>query len=125
MVSKLINGERKVIRRLCKLTVFAIFSCCSSLGFAWDGSGYGAISSLDVVGGAGGAPGNYDFRVFLMHSPVMCSSGSNWAFINSTDANYRAIVSTLTTAFALGKSVSIYTILAQGQCQIGYVSIVG
>ena len=109
----------------------ALGALCAALApiqyaFAWDGVVSGAIHQLDAVASSGGAPGAYDFRVYLVGNPNMCSGGGTnpgWAYINSNDANFKGVVSILELAFATGKSATIYSNLVSGQCQIGYVAI--
>ena len=58
-----------------------------------------------------------------MGGSVHCSGGSNWAYLNETDSNYRVYVSALLAAKALGSNVTLYTTNNGIYCQIGYVEI--
>jgi hypothetical protein len=91
---------------------------------AWDGVVSGKISALHGVGSSGGAPGNFDFRVQLAAQNVVCNStvDASFAFINSSEANYKGLMAMLLSAYASGKTVTLYTNKSvQGYCQIGYV----
>lgn len=115
---------KTLIKLLC-VSLLLLFPFASQ---AWDGTVSGTISRLDGVGGSAGAPGNYDFRVYLkgVTTSFCNSSGNNWGYINSDDANYKGLVALLTMAYATGKTVTLYTTkAASGYCQIGYVSVSG
>jgi hypothetical protein len=87
------------------------------IAYSWDGTVYGTISLIDVNSGPLG------YRVYLTGLPTMCTGGQNWAYLSDTDRNYKAYVSALTLAKALGGSVSIYSTLEGGYCHIGYITI--
>lgn len=68
--------------------------------------------------------GNYSFRVFLDSGVAGCTY--NFAFINTSDDNYQAKVSTLLTAFSLGKTVQLTTSVVAGNfCQISDINVLG
>lgn len=93
---------------------------------AWDGAVSGKIVRLDGVGSIGGAPGNFDLRVFLDNKSAVCPGAVDpaWGYINSNDANYKGLMALLLTAYTSGKTVTLYTIKgSMGYCQIGYVAI--
>lgn len=98
-----------------------------STASAWDGAVNGTIIQLDGLGSTGGAPGNFDFRIYISGGPLMCTGAaqSGWAYVNSTDANYKALVSMLLTAYVMGKNVTVYSNLVNSECQIGYIKIIG
>ena len=51
---------------------------------AWDGVASGKIYAVEITGG-----NNYNLRVFVTGVTNMCGSGSNWAFLNESDSNYK------------------------------------
>jgi hypothetical protein len=82
----------------------------------------GQIGSTETVGTSGGAPGNYDFRIWLASGAVICN-GQNWAYVNVSDGNYAAIVASTMTARAMGTTVTIaVTQDALGYCQLSYIA---
>jgi hypothetical protein len=90
-------------------------TCCSVVN--------GQVGTVEPIGSGAGAPGAYDFRVYLIGNPVVCN-GNTWAYINTTDANYQALVASLLMAKAIGSSVSFA--IAQdsaGYCQLAYMSV--
>ncbi len=87
---------------------------------AWDGWETGVITSVEVTGAE-----NYGFRIGFKGWPAMCGTGSpGWAYINKSNDNYQAYVSTLLAVALSGKKVIVYTNKnpANGQCQIGHIS---
>ena len=85
---------------------------------AWDGASQGTIYQVDVTGAA-----NYSFRVYLTGVTNMCGNGTNWAYLNESDGNYKTYVAAIMMAKAQGSTVSLYTNLVNGYCQIGYVAV--
>jgi hypothetical protein len=102
----------------------------ASLGFlsqpawGWDGIIFGKIGAVEVAYGA-----NYDFRVYAGGlTQDACGAGTTaWSYVNQSDSNYQAYVSTMTSAYIAGKSVTIYvTKDANGaNCHIGFISVTG
>jgi hypothetical protein len=93
---------------------------------AWDGTVSGKIAEIDGVGGAGGAPGNYDVRVHLQGQAVICPGAidTSWGYINIDDPNYKALLALLLIAQSSGETVTLYTNKSSsGYCQIGYVNV--
>ena len=86
--------------------------------FAGDGAVPGTIQRIDVTGGT-----NLGFRVYLTGSPLMCLNGQTWVYINSTDSNYNAYVSTLQMAKTQRSQVTLYTNTVNGFCQLGYIAV--
>ena len=82
----------------------------------------GYVGNLDVVGSAGGAPGNYDFRIFLTTNAVICN-GQTWAYINATDGNYNALVASILAAKTTGGIVTLYVNPVGAYCQLVFVVI--
>jgi hypothetical protein len=82
----------------------------------------GQVGNIEIIGPGGGAPGNYDFRVFLTTGGVICN-GQNWAYLNTGDANYSALVASILSAKALGSTVTLYVNLVGAYCQLAYVVI--
>ena len=86
------------------------------------GQSSGQIGSLFTVASGGGAPGNYDFRVYFVGSPVICN-GQTWAYIDINDVNYAAIMANILAARASGATVLLnWTQQANGNCQINFIS---
>jgi hypothetical protein len=82
----------------------------------------GYVGNLDVVGSGGGAPGNYDFRIFLTTNEVICN-GQTWAYINTNDGNYSALVASILSAKATGGIVTLYVTPVGAYCQLAFVVI--
>ena len=93
-----------------------------STAYAWDGAVTGSIVTIDEVANG---PGNYDTRIYLGGSPVMCSgSAATWAYLNVSDPNYSAVVASLMMAKVTRSQVTVYTNRdSGGYCHIGYLSI--
>jgi hypothetical protein len=80
-----------------------------------------ASGQIDTIFAAQGT--NYAFRVYLTGGAPLCAGGNGWAYTNVSDDNYKVYVSTLTTAYALGKPINLTVELANGQCHILEVGI--
>jgi len=80
----------------------------------------GQVGNIETVGSGGGASGNYDFRVFLATGEVICN-GQNWAYLNTTDANYSALVAHVFLAKGLGLPVTLYVNQVGAYCQLAYL----
>lgn len=52
----------------------------------------------------------------------MCTGGSDWAYLNETDSNYKVYVAALLLAKAQNTSVTVFSNLEYGQCHIGYIA---
>lgn len=90
---------------------------------AWDGVVTGKIGGVEVTGA-----GNFDFRVYVGGlTSNACGQGTqSWVYVNQTDSNYQVYVSTITTAYFTGKSVSVYLTRAAGAyCRIDYMQVLG
>jgi hypothetical protein len=85
---------------------------------AWDGVASGVVNAVDITNG-----NIYGFRVFVSGVTNMCGSGSNWAFLNESDSNYKTYVAAILTAKAQGTPVVIYTNSENGYCHIGHISV--
>ncbi len=102
----------------------SILLCLSDNAWAFIGPITGTVGTLEVIGSGAGAPGNLDFRFYLAGNPVICN-GQPWAYINTTDANYSALVSSLMLAKSLGSTVSFYVNQdSQGYCQLAYIAAI-
>jgi hypothetical protein len=112
--------SKSCVKTVCALIgTFGLFSPVLA-----QSSGYssGQIGSFFIVASAGGAPGNYDFRVYFVGSPVICN-GQPWAYININDANYAAIVANALAARTSGAMVSLnWTQQSNGYCQINFMT---
>lgn len=98
---------------------FAIFAA-PAMAASYDSAVAGKIISVDVTDAT-----NYAFRIALEGRPAMCGAGSDgWAYVNKSYDNYDAMVSTLTSIWLAGKSVTIYTKKLAGttHCQIVYIT---
>lgn len=98
----------------------------STITMAWDVAVTGTISKIDGVGGSGGAPGNFDIRVYIKEKPSFCAGAPDpsWAYINANDPNYKALLAMLLIAQTTSKTVTLYTTKDSGRyCQIGYISL--
>lgn len=84
---------------------------------AWDGAVAGQIVQIDGVA----EPSNFETRVYLANTTAICSSGQNWGYLNSSDANYKGVLAILLTAYVAGKRVTVYTMSEGGYCHIHYV----
>jgi len=114
--------KNKLLHRIfiISMTLLPIPALC------WDGVVSGKIGQIHGVGSAGGAPGNFDLRIFLEGNPDLCAGATDpkWAFINSNEANYQGMLSLILMAQTTGRNVTLYTVKAQnGYCQLGYIAI--
>jgi hypothetical protein len=62
----------------------------------------GQVGWVTIVGYAGGAPGNYDLRISLTTSGVICTS-----YVNANESNYQAVVAAVLAAKSLGSTVRL------------------
>jgi hypothetical protein len=85
---------------------------------AWDGVVSGAVAAVEITGA-----NNFGFRVFVSGVTNMCGTGSNWAYLNETDSNYKVYVAAILAAKAQGSSVTVFSTVVSGYCQIGYISV--
>lgn len=105
--------------RLGKIIAIAA-SMAATPCMAWDGQVTGAITKID----ASPADGNLGFRVRLAGEPAMCGSSSlPWAYISKSMPNYDASVALIISAYAMGKSVTVYSNIVSGYCEIGYITV--
>lgn len=88
---------------------------------AQTGFSSGQVGTVYVIASAGGAPGLYDFRVFLAGNPVICN-GNAFAYVNTSDANYSTIVANVLSARALGATLNIaWTQQSNTYCLIDFI----
>src|SRR6185312_14378947 len=95
---------RKSARSL--LLVVACIIGGISAAYAQSGVSVGQVGAIEIVGSGSGAPGNFDFRVYLIGGSVICN-GQTWAYVNTTDVNYNAIVANILSAGTLGAQVQL------------------
>ncbi len=87
----------------------------------------GTVQQMQSVGGGANAPGNGDLRIWINGVSSMCPGAidGTWAFINSNDPNFKGVLTTITTAYVMGKPLTLYnipsTIGAGAYCQIAWV----
>jgi hypothetical protein len=107
--------KEKTMSSRTRILLIVLFSMTFAPAWSWDGAVQGRIAAIELSRG-----GNYDFRVFLEGSPAMCGNANQWAYINESDANYKAHVAVLVAAQQSAKSVLIYTFRdSSGYCKIG------
>jgi hypothetical protein len=82
----------------------------------------GQVGNLEIIGSGGGAPGNYDFRVSLTSGGIICN-GQNWTYINTSEANYSALVASILSAKTLGLTVTLYVDPVGAYCHLDYLVI--
>jgi len=104
--------------RIKPLALAVVSFVVSGAAHAWDGVVSGAIYAVEITGG-----NNYGFRVFVTGVTNMCGSGSNWAFLNEADSNYKTYVAAILAAKAQGSPVIVYSTSENGYCHIGYISV--
>jgi hypothetical protein len=109
---------RRMSVRTRSLALAALWFAGVGAAHAWDGVASGVVNAVEITGGS-----NYGFRVFVAGVTNMCGSGSNWAFLNESDSNYKTYVSAILMAKAQGTPVIVYTNSENGYCRIGYVSV--
>jgi len=73
----------------------------------------GQVARIETVTSAAGAPGNYDLRVYLVGSPVICNN-QVWAYVNVTDANYSATVANVLATKATGSTATLHVLQDSG-----------
>jgi len=86
----------------------------------WDGAITGKVGTIDVA-----QANNFAFRVSI-GGQAMCTNGPSWAYVNATDANYKAYMSLIMLARSMDKPVVVFSTKdPNGFCQIGFVSMPG
>lgn len=89
---------------------------------AWDGMVSGTISGYSVMAGAD-LNSSY-FRVSLVGNPILCSGGTQWAYMNSNEPNYSSLLAAIVAAKTSGASVVFYTNKdASGACHFGQIAV--
>jgi hypothetical protein len=79
------------------------------------------ISQVDATAGVGAA-----FKVYLATTTGACAGSTyNWAYLNSTDTNYSAIVATLLAAKEQGSTETVYATTDSGTnyCHLSTVQV--
>jgi hypothetical protein len=109
---------------ICKLPLLGALMLVASSSMATDGVATGTISAMHSVA----ANGNYDFRVYLNGVTTICTAtgilDAGWGYVNQADPDYKSMQATLMLAFAMGKTVTLYTNKGgAGYCQIQYVVV--
>ena len=106
-----------------------IFVVTSSI--AADSQVTGTVQSMMSVGGLGSAPGNADLRIWLNGVTTICPGATDptWAYINSNDPNFKGVLATISTAYAMGKQLTLNTRLSLvgngSYCQIVWATVSG
>lgn len=106
--------------RLVGLFIATCLTFISTPALAWDGAVSGTAVQIDLEPSGT----NYGFRVYLEGVSTICTGGPDWAYINSTAANYQPVASALMLAYSSNKTVIIYSTRRNGSyCEIGYVTL--
>ncbi|MFL0805623.1 MAG: hypothetical protein K6L81_18060 [Agarilytica sp.] len=74
----------------------------SGAALSYDGQATGKLDLVEV------ADAHYSFRVRLEGEPALCGNANKWAYINNSDPNYSAYVSSLLAAKMAQKVVTVY-----------------
>jgi len=106
------------IKRSVALFAGALMWIAVKPAVAWDGTVTGTITSIQIANAT-----NQAFRVFLSGISTVCVNGASWGYLNEADSNYKTYVAGLLLAKAQGSTVTLYSMLENGYCHIGYVSI--
>lgn len=106
------------MRRLLLSLAASVSLLLSAPALAWDGAIAGQILQFDVTSG-----NNFGVRVTLKNSPLICTGGQTWAYINESDSNYKVYVAMLMMAKTQGSQVTLYTTQINGMCHIGYIVV--
>ena len=85
---------------------------------AWDGIASGTITTIDITDANG-----FGFRVRVNGTSNMCGLGTDWAYLNEADSNYKVYVAALLSAKTAGMPVTVFTNVASSYCKIGYIQI--
>jgi hypothetical protein len=89
----------------------------------WDGVINGKITQIDTIT----ETNNFEFRVYLGVSPVCTTNATttrDFAYMNSSDPNYKATVANLMMAYSTGKNVTLYTMNDGGiGCHLHYATV--
>jgi hypothetical protein len=107
-----------ITRRIRTIALAVLWFAGAGTAHAWDGTVSGAVYAVEITGG-----NNFGFRVFISGVTNMCGSGSNWAYLNESDSNYKTYVAAILAAKAQGSPVTVFSTLEGGYCHIGYISV--
>ena len=89
---------------------------------AWDGTVRGKVARLEMVPNPEGDNPNYSARVVLEGRPELCGNENTWAYINTSDGNYKGIIATLLSVKLTESEVLLYTNRDErGFCRLGYL----
>ncbi|MCP4485927.1 MAG: hypothetical protein GY820_01160 [Gammaproteobacteria bacterium] len=97
-VSLKLEGEGSM--RVFFVTVMIFFS---SVSYALESTGWFKINQVFVSNG-----NNLYFRVYGMSSMSYCPDGSTWAYVDENDSGEKGKISTLLSAYAAGKDVTLH-----------------
>ena len=92
--------------RACVLLL--VLAAAPAVSFADDPLITGTVTQMFTDTSLSGAPGAADFRI-QMGGQTFCTGAASgtFAFVNSDDANYKAVVSIVEMAVALGKPLTV------------------
>ncbi len=135
MISQKLYSGRKtklpsnalLVARIAKLKTLLLLAGLAFAGqtSAWDGAVIGTISQIDTVANE---PNDYEVRIYL-GGITMCTATNgtqDFAYMNSTDNNFKATLANLMMAYSMGKTVNIYTMNDSSVgCHIHYVMVKG
>jgi len=105
------------------LAFVAALGAAGPASAAWDGVVVGKISQVDTSN----ETNNYEFRVYVGVSPVCTTTATatkDFAYLNSSDPNYKTAVANLMMAYSMGKTVTLYTMNDGGLgCHLHYAIV--
>jgi|SRR6185369_14206433 hypothetical protein len=84
----------------------------------WNGTASGTIQALEVTHSE-----NFALRVYINGAGNMCYGGTNWAYLNESDSNYKSTFALLMLAKAQGLTVTLYLTTVGQYCRIGHVTV--
>ena len=115
-------ANRRIARFLPWAVLAVGMSMAAPASAAWDGFVSGTIAGIDSVANE---PGNYEIRVYVTNVSTYCTgSGPQFAYLNSADNNFKGTLAALTTAYAMGKTVSIFMMNDNNVgCHIHFVQV--
>src|SRR5262249_2101316 len=84
----------------------------------WNGTASGTILALEATQSE-----NFALRVYINAAGNMCYGGTNWAYLNESDSNYKATFALLMLAKAQNLNVTLYLTTVGSYCRIGHITV--